>query len=221
VFTYALPSTGNCASSFYVVTATLPSGLLPTEDEGAYGLVVPVSGLLAGGFDLGGGFGPNAGTPGYGNFKPAASTQITIGITAAATSGANYAQQLMVTVYQNTSTGPLLYSTTQYPPFSFTPPITFAANTFYTIQLNSLANAPEGSYTMQLQTAGGNGGFTGGVATGGKAIQGVPGYGGFCLPSAQSVPVDLQIGSVFGIYGAGNLNVVMKNSSTGQTFSPQ
>jgi hypothetical protein len=74
---------------------------------------------------------------------------------------------------------------------------------------------------MQLQTAGGNGGFTGGVATGGKPIQGVPGYGAVCLPNAQSVPVDLQIGSVFGIYGAGNLNVVMKNSSTGQTFSPQ
>ncbi|GEM_PF-4903592 len=213
---YNLPSTGNCSSSFFKVLASLPNGLLPTEDEGAYGLVVSVNnGLLAGGFNLGGGFDANGGTPGYGNFQPANSTTVTVSITAVTSSNTPWAQPLMATLLGPTKQ--LLQTVTQVPPFSFTTP-TLSANTFYTVQVNSLANAPEGAYTMSLATAGGLGGFTGGVATGGKAIQGFFGYGAFCLPVSQNVQVVEQIGSMFGPFGAGNLSVVVQNGST--TYPP-
>jgi hypothetical protein len=214
-FQYSLTSTGSCSSSFYVATANLQAG----QSQGVYSMIVSVNqGLLAGGFNLGGGFGSNGTNPGFGQFQTASTLAPgTVSIQIGAQPLGTGILRLIVTVLNASSNNATVYTTNGLPPLSFTTP-TLTPGNYYTVQVSTAAGSPSGTFQMSMATASGLGGFQGGVVAGGMAISGVTGYGAFCLPISQTVNVQLQTGSTFGTAGSGNLTLVMQNQATGQVF---
>jgi len=214
--TYALTSTGTCASSFYEADATLNAG----QQQGVYSMIVSINqGLLAGGFNLGGGFGASGTMPGFGQFQTSnlAAGAVNIQIQAQPLSGT--AVNLIVTVLNASNNNSMVYMTSGPPPLNFNTPV-LAQSTYYTVAVSSAAGSPSGTFQMSMATASGLGGFQGGVVAGGMAIAGVTGYGAFCLPISQPVSIKLQTGSTFGTAAAGVMTMTMKNKATGQVFPP-
>ncbi|GEM_PF-7004718 len=210
---YSLSSTGVCSSSFYIAQATLAPG----QVSGNYSLIVAVSqGLLAGGFNLGGAFGPNGTYPGFGQFKtPTNLAASPVAITINAQPASSGPLRLAVTVNQVTANGNVLvYQTNGVPPLNFLTP-TLNPATYYTVVVSSTAGEPSSTFQMsmasQLGGVPGAGGFEGGVVVGGYLTPGVVGYGGFCVPVTQTINV-VQQGQASG-YTAGAVNVVMTDSS--------
>jgi len=217
ILNYSLPSTGACSTSFFISTASLLAG----QKEGIYSLIVSVSkGLLVGGFNLGGGFAENGGSPGFGQFKiPIAGPPAPVTIKVDAQAIGVGPARLILTVNKELGNGnrTLIQGTNGIPPLSLTTS-NLEPGTYYTVGVSSAAGSPRGAYQMQLIAP--SGGFEGGVVAGGYAIQGVTGYGGFCVPSTQTVNVNLQGGGTFGQSGAGNLNLGMQDSA-GRVYSAQ
>jgi hypothetical protein len=214
--TYALTFSGTCASSFYETDATLNAG----QQQGVYSMIVSINqGLLAGGFNLGGGFGASGTMPGFGQFQTSnlAAGAVNIQIQAQPLSGT--AVDLIVTVLNASNNNSLVYMTSGPPPLNFNTPV-LAQSTYYTVAVSSAAGSPSGTFQMSMATASGLGGFQGGVVAGGMAIAGVTGYGAFCLPISQPVSIKLQTGSTFGTAAAGVMTMTMKNQTTGQVFPP-
>jgi len=208
---YPLVSTGTCSSSFFIATAQP----VTQQDEGVLALVVSINqGLLVGGFNLGGGFAANGGSPGFGQFKmptnlPPAS--VNIQLNAQNIVGETGALNLVMAVNQVTATGTALIQTTNGPPpLNLVTPLLMPGN-FYTVTVTSAFGSARGKFQLQLISP--NSGFEGGVVAGGVAIQGVTDYGGFCLPSSQVVSVQVQEKTTFGATGAGNLTIGMQDSS--------
>ena len=191
------------------------------QQQGVYSLIVSINqGLLAGGFNLGGGFGANGSNPGFGQFQTSSTLAPGIvNIQASAQPLGAGTLRLIVSVLNASNNNALIFSTNGIPPISFSTPI-LNQGSYYTVQVSTAAGSPAGTFQLSMATAGGIGGFQGGVVAGGMAINGVTGYGGFCLPISQQVNVQLQTGSTFGIAGSGNVSVTMKNQATGQIISP-
>jgi hypothetical protein len=208
---YYLPSTGVCSSSFYVTTANLVSG----ANEGVYSLIVSINnGLLAGGFNLGGGFAANGASPGFGQFKTPASIPVgpvTVTVNAQNLPGFPGTIGLQVTMYQETSNGRVQVQTaTGGSSLNFTVQ-NLLPGTYYTTVITSLAGSPRGTFQMQLIAP--QSGFEGGVVVGGYAIQGVAGYGGYCVPSSQNINMVVQGKSTFGASAAGAIVLNVQNAA--------
>ncbi len=214
---FAMPSTGTCSTSFFKAIANLAPG----ESEGLAGITVSIrQGLLAGGFNLGSGFGDNGTLGGWGQFKtPANLPAISVKITVDAQPLAPGTLRLSMTLNKVLANGDTSFvqTTNGIPPLTMT-----AANldkdTYYTINVASTAGSPRGKFQMQLEAP--SSGFEAGVVAGGLAIQGYPNYGAFCLPVPQTVTVKVENGTSYGNLGSGNLSLVMWDGNQTKTFPP-
>lgn len=191
-------STGNCGSSFYITEATL----LPGQKEGSWGMEVLISnGLLTGGFNLGGGFEANGGSPGFGAFSIATAQTVQVSVTAQPVGQA----ALDVSIYKDNTT--LVAGTSGVAPLTFT--TASLEPGFYAVRIRSLPGSPRGTFQLSLGATA----FSGGVVVGGFISEGVTGFGAFCVPRSQNVDMKLIGNSQYGSAAAGDLVLTLRDGA--------
>jgi YVTN family beta-propeller protein len=208
---FFMDSTGTCASSFYISQVDLAPG----QKEGLYSQIVSVKqGVLTGGFNLGGAFAENGGSPGFGQFKTPSGnkpTNVTIKVDAQNLPGTTGTVGLQVVLYKEAtaSSGRIQVATkTGGSSLQIDAP-SLDPGTYYTVVIKSLAGSPRGTFQMQLIAP--DSGFEGGVVVGGFAIAGVTGYGGYCNPASQNVKMEIQGVTTFGSVASGDLILSIKD----------
>lgn len=181
----------NLPTGFHIVEARNRA-----ETRGGYwGMEVLVSrGILAGGFNLGGGAQENGGTPAFGAFSLPNNQTVNVRVDSQVIPGGNASQysmsvRLLDSNRQQIGTEQLGTSVVQFQ--------RSLGEGFYIIEVRTGGTAPRATFQLGL----GADAFSGGVVVGGFVAPGLVGFGAFYVPETQEVNIRL-LGPSYGAGGA-------------------
>ncbi|MSV29253.1 MAG: DUF1565 domain-containing protein, partial [Bryobacterales bacterium] len=193
-----VPSTGDCASSFYIAEAVLGEN----QREGLWGMEVLVSrGALTGGFNLGGGLERNGLLPSFGAFLLGSPQRVTVTVTAQPLVAGPLELEVSI------ATGGVVAATQRGPA-----PLTVTADLpagFHVVSIRTVPGSPRATFQLSASAPE----FVGGVVVGGFIMPNVSGFGAFCVPTSQNIDVRLVARSAYGVQASGDLLLNLRDGT--------
>jgi parallel beta-helix repeat protein len=191
-----VPSTGDCASSFYIAEAVLGEN----QREGLWGMEVLVSrGALTGGFNLGGGLERNGLLPSFGAFLLGSPQQVTVTVTSQPLTPGPLELEVSIT-----TDGRTVATQRGASPLSVSAGLPAG---FHVVSIRTTSGSPRAVFQLSASAPE----FVGGVVVGGFIMPNVSGFGAFCVPAAQNIDVRLVARGAYGIQASGDLLLNLRN----------
>lgn len=205
-------------------------GLRPGATDGTFGAQILLTAgqrYLQGGVNLGGGFAPNGGSPGFAAFtisNPNNEPQV-VNVSLAAQALAGSTSSTLGVVLQfldgaHNPVGPSISQTSNNGTLQITASRTLDPG-FYILSIQSASGSAAGNFQLSANTSfidpSRGGAFQGGVVVGGYLItppNGVasPGFAGFCISDAQNITINAYSSGVYGPAGASSVYLQLLDS---------